>query len=180
MKFLTLLLLACCLGLAGCQNDQQNRQAETTPPSAPAQQTAGPAVVEEAKEKVGEIVADLSETVATVSDEVKSAAQEQSTDLVQQIKKRTADIPSLPGMLQEKPAEAYAAAIPGIVTYQATQGKVTFPHADHASRLVCSQCHRSDPPEKIAVDKTFAHGTCRACHQNSGAGPTACRNCHVK
>jgi len=180
MRILTVLLLACGLGLAGCQNDQPNRPAEATSPSAPAQQTAGPAVVEAAKEKLGKVVADLTETVATVSIEVKTAAQEKSTELVQQINKRTTHIPSLPGMKQEKPAEEHSPAIPDIVTYQSFQGIVTFPHADHASRLACSLCHQSDPPEKIAVDKSFAHGTCRACHQNSGAGPTACRNCHVK
>ena len=180
MRILTLLFLVCWLGLAGCQNDQQNRQTEATPPAAPSRQTAGPAVVEEAKEKVGKVVADLSETVATVSDEVKTAAQDKSAELVQQIKKRGTEIPSLPGMMQEKPSEKQTPSIPGTVTYQSSQGKVTFPHADHASRLACSQCHQSDPPGKIAVDKTFAHGTCRACHQNSGAGPTACRNCHVK
>jgi len=180
MRTLTVLLLACSLGLAGCQNDQQTRQTETTPPSFPAQQTAGPAVVEEAKEKLVKVVAELTETVAIISDVVDTAAQEKSSELVQQINKRTTNIPSLPGMMQKKQAEEHAPEIPGIVIYQASQGKVTFPHADHASRLACSQCHQSEPPEKISVDKTFAHGTCRACHQNSGAGPTTCRNCHVK
>lgn len=99
--------------------------------------------------------------------------------------------PERPATPAEDPAEAtatphVAGADPGSsmgptqVSYTGSLGTVSFPHADHATRLDCRLCHPKVPPKKILVDRSFAHTTCTACHLNSGTGPTGCRQCHVK
>lgn len=70
--------------------------------------------------------------------------------------------------------------IPSLVRFDNPAGTVIFNHADHAGRLDCRQCHFASPPEKILVNMTFAHNTCRGCHTNVGSGPTACEACHIK
>jgi hypothetical protein len=87
-------------------------------------------------------------------------------------------IPPLPGQPLVPTKVTPPPIGPDIVIFNSPQGKVTFRHADHAGRLACSLCHPNDPPEKFAIDETFAHNTCKGCHKNSGAGPTACKDCH--
>lgn len=78
-----------------------------------------------------------------------------------------------------KPAAAGPAA-PKIVVYKASNGQVTFNHQVHANSLICSSCHTTDPPVKIALDKDKAHQMCKGCHQERSAGPTQCNGCHKK
>ncbi|MDH4008050.1 MAG: cytochrome C, partial [Desulfuromonadales bacterium] len=42
----------------------------------------------------------------------------------------------------------------------------------------CAKCHEGEPA-KIAVDKDFAHTTCKGCHKEMN-GPTKCNDCHKK
>ena len=66
------------------------------------------------------------------------------------------------------------------VTYEASQGKVTFNHKAHADKLKdCAKCHQGKPA-KIEVTKDVAHkDLCKKCHAEMG-GPTKCGVCHKK
>jgi hypothetical protein len=67
-----------------------------------------------------------------------------------------------------------------VVKYENKKGTVTFNHPLHQEKLVeCVKCHEG-VPEKIEVDKTFGHKTCKACHKEMKEGPTKCNACHVK
>jgi hypothetical protein len=69
---------------------------------------------------------------------------------------------------------------PGVIVYEAKNGKVTFNHAGHAERLDCAKCHQQDPPEKIEISRETAHSTaCQDCHKQM-QGPVKCAECHVK
>ena len=67
------------------------------------------------------------------------------------------------------------------VTYEASQGKVTFNHKAHADKLKdCTKCHGKEKPAKIAMSKEGAHGAlCKDCHKAMN-GPTKCGDCHKK
>ena len=110
------------------------------------------------------------------------ATQQTTTQTtVDEVKTQPRSIPPLPGTgWSSETASPPPNPGPEVVNYEGSPGTVTFPHADHAGRLACSQCHPTEPPEAIAMNKTFAHSTCMGCHTNSGAGPTGCKQCHVK
>lgn len=57
----------------------------------------------------------------------------------------------------------------------------TNPNEDESSEGVpCSDCHMEDA-EKGATDLMHAyHSQCIHCHEDRGAGPLACGECHVK
>ena len=64
-------------------------------------------------------------------------------------------------------------------TYDNKKGTVTFNHKAHQDALGdCAKCHEGEPA-KIAVDKDFAHTTCKDCHKEMN-GPTKCNDCHKK
>jgi len=64
-------------------------------------------------------------------------------------------------------------------TYDNKKGTVTFNHKAHQDALGdCAKCHEGEPA-KIAVDKDFAHTTCKGCHKEMN-GPTKCNDCHKK
>jgi len=64
-------------------------------------------------------------------------------------------------------------------TYDNKKGTVTFNHKAHQDALGdCAKCHEGEPA-KIAVDKAFAHKTCKGCHKEM-SGPTKCNDCHKK
>ena len=77
-------------------------------------------------------------------------------------------------------AGAYAGGNPDFTkTYDNTKGVVTFNHTTHSSTLPdCFVCHEGEP-ETIAVDKGYAHITCKSCHKVM-EGPKTCTGCHVK
>jgi len=76
-------------------------------------------------------------------------------------------------------ASAGVAIAADTVVYDASKGNVTFNHKAHAEKLGdCSKCHEGEPA-KIAVDKDFAHKTCKGCHKEMN-GPTKCNDCHKK
>ena len=65
-----------------------------------------------------------------------------------------------------------------VASYENKKGTVTFNHEVHSAQNECSVCHEGTPAT-IEIDKTFAHKTCKGCH-NDTAGPTKCNGCHVK
>ena len=77
-------------------------------------------------------------------------------------------------------APALAANAPATVTLQAKNGNVTFNHKAHSERTDCKTCHTSGEPGKMELNKDSAHKLCKGCHQEKGAGPTKCGDCHKK
>jgi c(7)-type cytochrome triheme protein len=76
---------------------------------------------------------------------------------------------------------AFAAA-PDVVVYdKAKNGKVTFNHKAHATKLGdCAKCHEGTPAKKIVINKEAAHGaSCKDCHTTMTV-PTKCADCHKK
>jgi len=76
---------------------------------------------------------------------------------------------------------AFAAAA-DVVVYaeKAPNGKVTFNHKEHGTKLGdCAKCHEGTPA-KITINKEAAHGAaCKDCHTKM-SGPTKCGECHKK
>lgn len=107
---------------------------------------------------------------------------------------------------------AFAKAIPQSVTINAAAKKqpaVTFPHEQHATKLVksCDTCHHTqkglkagtdvkvekcstchlDPTKagvpsmrEMAMAKNPFHKVCVDCHKEQKKGPVACNGCHKK
>lgn len=69
---------------------------------------------------------------------------------------------------------------PETVVLEAKFGNITFPHRGHAEREGCAACHEQTPPQKIELEQESAHKLCRGCHQERGAGPVKCTECHKK
>jgi hypothetical protein len=63
-----------------------------------------------------------------------------------------------------------------------TFGTITLDHAAHLARKTsCKACHNPGPVGKLGrLPPKAAHGRCVSCHEKAEAGPTACRDCHVK
>ena len=86
---------------------------------------------------------------------------------------------------QAKQEEFYGQApkveeIPETITLEAKNGNVTLPHQDHAKQMECTTCHEGTPGEIPGFGKDIAHSLCKGCHQEKGAGPTKCNECHKK
>jgi hypothetical protein len=108
--------------------------------------------------------------------------------------------PTPPPTPAVKPAAAAGADAQPQLVWLSTHGikpKVMFPHPHHAQMFACAKCHHplgSPGPNKdkdcstchIAggkgqspvSNKDAFHQTCRACHEATGRGPTACQECH--
>jgi hypothetical protein len=77
-----------------------------------------------------------------------------------------------------------------------TQGRVSFPHLRHQTKLAdCQACHDIFPQKKGIIDKLKAEGSlkkkqvmntlCIKCHRaekraGNASGPTICSKCHQK
>lgn len=83
-----------------------------------------------------------------------------------------------------RPADEFVGQAPAhgpeTVVLTAKNGDVTFYHAKHAARVDCKICHGPGTPVAIDLDRDSAHKLCRGCHEEQGAGPVKCAECHVK
>lgn len=81
------------------------------------------------------------------------------------------------------------------VSIKSIQGSVAFPHGRHQKIFVdCRPCHELFPKTPNVIAKMMGEGTlkkkevmdmCKKCHEvraakGEKAGPTACKDCHVK
>lgn len=80
----------------------------------------------------------------------------------------------------EKAGTWTQAASPKEIILEASNGNITFTHGAHAEIVACSTCHGEDTPTAFGIDKDIAHKLCKGCHKDGGAGPTGCRECHIK
>lgn len=61
--------------------------------------------------------------------------------------------------------------------FKAKMGNVTFNHLIHKTQD-CEACHTAVNANN-GVNKDFGHHFCKDCHK-ANAGPTKCKECHVK
>lgn len=86
---------------------------------------------------------------------------------------------------QQQVLDATAQALPPAPTLVVRKtryyGTVTFDHRGHlARRAPCASCHGVGQVTKIEFTPKEAHDRCIGCHREEQAGPTACKDCHVK
>jgi len=172
LLWLAMLSAALQLTLAGCEKKE-----ETAPP-AKSEQVQG-------QEPQADMSGAEKSTAAPMPQDQESAAKSEAETPAAAMSESASD-EGKAGLVNvnEKIAEEAAAPMPEVpptqITYPASMGDVTFDHAAHAGRLDCSDCHTTDPPQKIAIDKDVAHDMCKGCHQKREAGPTKCPDCHKK
>ncbi len=55
-------------------------------------------------------------------------------------------------------------------------------HTDMSIGMDCSDCHSVEPddPDEETPLKQAYHNLCMDCHEDEGAGPVACGECHVR
>jgi predicted CXXCH cytochrome family protein len=101
---------------------------------------------------------------------------------------RTAPVPEeRPPAVTEAPAQAddefmgqAPAHGPETVVLTAKNGDITFSHARHAEMVECRICHGEGAPGAIDLDRDSGHQLCRGCHEEQGAGPVKCAECHAR
>jgi hypothetical protein len=69
---------------------------------------------------------------------------------------------------------------PETVVLIAKNGDITFSHARHAGMVECRTCHGEGVPGAIELDRDSGHQLCRGCHEEQGAGPVKCAECHAR
>ena len=74
-----------------------------------------------------------------------------------------------------------AAQAADVMEFPASMGKVSFNHKKHQESLKdCALCHDKGPGKIEGFGKEWAHKSCKGCHAEKKAGPTACGDCHKK
>ncbi len=120
------------------------------------------------------------------------------------MKKGLLSIGIIAGFLLSVLVATGAFAAKDVITFDVSQGKVTFPHKKHAETLkidclkchhtwkagetsgkLCVECHKAKAEGKTLSAKDAFHKDCRGCHDEAKkakkpAGPTGCSQCHVK
>jgi cytochrome c553 len=68
-----------------------------------------------------------------------------------------------------------------VITMEAKNGNVAFPHKKHQEVLKdCKACHEKGMGKIEGFGKEWAHKTCKGCHEVKKQGPTKCGDCHKK
>ncbi len=117
-----------------------------------------------AKEQAGEAGKQVSQTVSQTTQTVTQQATETAEAAKQTVAKTV----------------VASAAPPETIVLEAKNGNVTLSHKMHGEEFGCPACHGDAAPGKFAPDKDWAHKTCKGCHEDKGAGPTKCGDCHKK
>jgi len=151
----------------GCKKEEAPSSEQAMRP--PVEEKAAPPAAAEKMEK------EMAPEEKAMAPEEKAMASEEKTMTPEE----KTSLPAVNERIEEEAAETDVVP-PETVTFEASMGAVTFDHAGHMGRLDCSACHPTDPPEKIVLDKDKAHALCKGCHQEQGAGPTKCTECHKR
>lgn len=151
IRFLTLGTMLVALALFGCDKPEESKSAAETEQSESA--------LDEAAEETGEMATDAAEKTK----EMAAATAEKTEEMV------------------DKAAEETEEALsPDTVVLEASFGDITFPHEMHSDAYDCTTCHGEGTPGLIGFEKDEAHDLCRGCHEEEGAGPSACNDCHER
>jgi len=172
-------VLLCAVLLLACSPE--------SPPQAESKLEAGAKEIAQGVGKLAEGTREAAvETAEKVKEEAVQAAEMVKEEAVAATDKAVTASKEVAASVSQAVTEAKKEVVatvtaPGVVTYEASQGTVTFNHAGHLARLACADCHATDPPQMIALGKDAAHALCRGCHRESGGNaPTACSGCHKK
>jgi len=151
-------------------------QSEESKPSPPAKETPAEKMAEATKTAVGE-VKEAAEAMADKAVEMEKKAEPAVKEAAEDVKEEMAEAKKA----TEEAVEAAKQSIsPETIVFEASFGNVIFPHLMHSSTFECSTCHGVGTPGLFGLDKDKAHALCKGCHQEKGAGPTACTGCHQK
>jgi len=94
---------------------------------------------------------------------------------------KVTDVVNIPADKVSKKAQMdNQSEIPEEIILEASNGDVTFTHGVHADTVACLTCHGEGAPTAFGINKDVAHKLCKGCHKDGGAGPTGCRDCHIK
>lgn len=182
---LLIVLLVASLSVVACNKKEEAQAPEK------AAETAAVAVTEkaaevgaQADEKAAESAAQVEEKAAEVAAEVKEEAVEAAADTEKAAQAATEEAAEVAAEVEEKVADAAQAAAEAAsadsIVIENTYGKVTFNHKVHAESFDCALCHGEGEPGALDMGKEKAHAACKGCHQEQGAGPVKCSECHVK
>ena len=193
---LLIVLLVASLSVVACSKKEEAQAPEK------AAETAAVAVTEKAaevgaqadekaaesaaqvEEKAAESAAQVEEKAAEVAAEVKEEAVEAAADTQNAAQAATEQAAEVAAEVKEKAAEATQAVAEAAsgdsIVIENTYGKVTFNHKVHAESFDCALCHGEGEPGALDMGKEKAHAACKGCHQEQGAGPVKCSECHVK
>ena len=146
----------------------------------------------EATEAAQQKAAEMTETAKREAAEMTEAAKQKAAAMTEAAKEKTA---ALTESAKEKAATAekqvtdaakklsegtQAVIAPEMVTLEAKNGNITFPHQMHGQMFGCDACHTGETPALLELDMSSGHSLCRGCHEEKGAGPTKCAGCHKK
>jgi predicted CXXCH cytochrome family protein len=165
---------------------QQIEKAVSAKPTEPVKTAAGE--VKEATEVVAAKAADVKdqaepagkETVEEITKETIAEAKEATSEADETVAEETKSATIATTAAVGGVETAQQAVSPKTVVLDASYGKVTFPHTLHAEAYDCTTCHGEGIPGRFGLGKEKAHALCKGCHKEVGAGPTGCKDCHVK
>lgn len=182
--------------LAACSQEPASKQeaTEAKPANPSATTEPVPQIVKEADKVAEDASREVEKTASTVAETVKQGVEAAATEAAKVAEKTQKKANKAAEEAQQAaqdtvqtiektidPIVPPVADGPQTVRYPASAGEVTFDHVGHAAHLECARCHTTDPPQKIAIDKTIAHALCTGCHKtHPGNAPTDCRGCHHK
>ena len=136
------------------------------------------------QEKAVEAAAEVKEEAVEAAAEVKEEAVEAAADTQKAAQAATEQAAEVAAEVEEKAADAAQAVAEAAsgdnIVIENTYGKVTFNHKVHAESFDCALCHGEGEAGALDMGKEKAHAACKGCHQEQGAGPVKCSECHVK
>ncbi|MDX9708905.1 MAG: cytochrome c3 family protein [Trichloromonas sp.] len=202
---LLIVLLVASLSIVACSKKEEaqapapEKAAETAAATVTEKAAETAAQVEEkaadvaaqVEEKAVEAAAQVEEKAAEAAAATESAVQaatEQAGEVAAKVEEKAAEATEagkeVVAAVEEKAAEATQAVAEAAsgdsIVIENTYGKVTFNHKVHSEAFDCALCHGEGEPGALDLGKEKAHAACKGCHQEKGAGPTKCSECHVK
>jgi len=185
--------------LFGCEAPEQPAE-KTTSPATPAVKMEDKTAVESNEIVIPAVIAakaaaDKSQERAEQMDKIAESATEDTAEAittaaqeaVETVKETTAPIVEQTAAVVAETKELAAPVVtaskelgPEEITLSASYGNISFPHSMHAESYACTTCHGTETPAAFGLTKEVAHPLCKDCHKAEGAGPTGCRDCHVK
>ncbi len=175
IRFLTVCAMLMVLSVLGCSKSEDSKSTQGTAESAAKEEkpVAGaeePTGMEQQAEQAMEETEEAAVAAAEKAGEMADMAAEEAEEMATEAEK-----------VAEKAVEETKQAVsPETIELEASYGNITFPHGMHSKAYDCSTCHGEGMPGPIGLDKDKAHPLCKGCHEEEGAGPTACKDCHQK
>lgn len=185
-KIMTVGAMFLALALFGCDSPEEPESAreteeriqEKTKPvaeeGAETEEQREEALKEAAKEteKAAEAAADKTEDMMAEAEGETEEAIEATEEKATEVSEETTEAA---GKAAEEVEEAVS---PETLVLEASFGDITFPHAMHSNAYDCTTCHGEGEPGLLGLEKDEAHSLCKGCHEEEGAGPTGCKDCH--